>query len=49
MDGSHTFYMILEAEDAEKVEQFMAPFAQAGSVETWRASSCERVVARAKC
>ena len=49
VDGSHTFYMILEAEDAEKVEQFMAPFAQAGSVETWRASSCERVVARAKC
>jgi len=49
VDGSHTLYLILEAEDAPRVQQFMAPFAQAGTVEVWPASTCERVVARGKC
>ena len=47
--GSHTFYLILEAADAAKVEEFMTPFAQAGTVEMWPANSCEQVVARARC
>ncbi len=49
IDGQHTFYLIMEAEDQGKVKQFMAPFYQAGSVEIWPASSCEQVVERATC
>jgi hypothetical protein len=49
LDGQHTFYLIAEADDAGKLEAFMAPFAQAGSVEVLPASHCEQVVARAAC
>jgi hypothetical protein len=49
VDGQHTFYLIAEAEDSGKVEAFMTPFAQAGSVEVLPASHCEQVVARAAC
>ena len=49
VDGSHTYYLVLEAENGEKVQEFMSPFAQAGTVEIWPASSCEQVVARANC
>jgi hypothetical protein len=49
VDGQHTFYLIVEAEDEKNVKDFMAPFYQAGSVEIWPSSSCERVVERAKC
>jgi hypothetical protein len=49
LDGKHTLYMILEAENARKVEEFMQPFSQAGSVEIWPASTCEVVVDRAGC
>jgi hypothetical protein len=49
IDGQHTFYLILDAEDESKVREFMAPFYQAGSVEIWPASSCEAVVERAQC
>ena len=49
IDGQHTFYLILEAADEGKVKEFMAPFYQAGSVDIWPASSCERVVERGKC
>lgn len=49
LDGQHTFYLILEADAEDSIKQFMAPFYQAGSVEIWPASSCEQVVARAKC
>jgi uncharacterized protein with GYD domain len=49
VDGQHKFVLILEAENEEKVRQFMAPFYQAGSVEILPASSCEQVVERAKC
>ncbi len=45
----HTFYMILEASDIEKVRDFMAPFTQAGSVEIWEGNSCATVVARRNC
>ena len=49
LDGKHTFDLILEADSEDKVTAFMAPFAQAGSVEIWPASSCEQVVERAEC
>ncbi|HEY8497751.1 MAG TPA: DUF3303 family protein [Limnochordales bacterium] len=49
VDGQHTLYMIVEADDAQRVESFMKPFAQAGSVEIWPASACERVVQRGGC
>ncbi|MEJ5240683.1 MAG: DUF3303 family protein [Anaerolineales bacterium] len=49
LDGQHTLVLILEAEQKEYVEQFMTPFAQAGSVEILPASACEAVVERAGC
>ncbi len=49
IDGQHTFYLIVDAENEGKVKDFMAPFYQAGSVEIWPASSCEQVVERAQC
>jgi len=49
LDGQHTFVMILEAEDQAYIEQFMQPFAMAGSVEITPASTCETVVERQGC
>jgi len=49
LDGQHTLVLILEADQKEYVEQFMAPFAQAGSVEILPAYLCEAVVERAGC
>lgn len=49
LDGQHTFVMILEAEDQAYIEQFMQPFAMAGSVEIVPASTCETVVERQGC
>jgi hypothetical protein len=49
LDGQHTFVLILEAEDKAYIEQFMQPFAMAGSVEIVPASSCEKVVERQGC
>ena len=45
----HTFYMVLEAQDILKVQEFMAPFAQVGRVEIWEGSSCRAVVDRRGC
>jgi len=49
INDAHTFYMILESPDRERVDRFMAPFAQAGSVEVFPASTCEAVVGRQGC
>jgi uncharacterized protein with GYD domain len=49
LDGEHTFVLILEAEDKDKVNNFMQPFAMAGSVDIQPASHCETVVERAGC
>jgi hypothetical protein len=49
IDGQHTLYVILEAEDQAKVDDFMRPFSMAGSVEVMRASPCADVVARRGC
>lgn len=49
LDGAHTLVLILEAEDQEKVEEYLQPFQQAGVVEIFTASPCERVVERQGC
>lgn len=49
LDGQHTFVLIVEAEAQEHVANFMQPFAQAGSVEIFPASTCEAVVERQGC
>ena len=49
LDGQHTFVLILEAEDKQYIENFMQPFAMAGSVEIIPASTCEAVVERQGC
>ena len=48
VDGAHTLYLILEGE-REKIDQFMAPFGQLGTVDVLPSSRCEQVVARARC
>jgi uncharacterized protein with GYD domain len=49
LDGQHSFVMIAEAEDREYIENFMQPFAMAGSVEILSASTCDAVVERQGC
>ena len=49
LDAQHTFVLIVEAEDKEYIQNFMRPFAMAGSVEITAASSCEAVVERGGC
>jgi hypothetical protein len=49
IDGGHTLYLVVDADDSNRVERYMAPFAMAGSVEVLAASPCEQVVARAAC
>lgn len=49
LDGQHTLVMLAEAEDRLYLEEYMRPFAQAGSVEIVAASTCEAVVARQGC
>jgi hypothetical protein len=41
--------LIAESEDKEYIQNFMQPFAMAGSVEIVNASTCEAVVARQGC
>ncbi len=49
LDGQHTLVLIAEAEDKEYLQNFMQPFAMAGSVEIVPASTCEAVVERQGC
>ena len=46
VNDAHTRYLIDEADSRDQVEGFMAPFAQAGPVEVWPASSCAAVTGR---
>jgi hypothetical protein len=48
-DDKHTLYLIAEARDADQMSQFLAPFAQAGTVELLPASACETVIGRGGC
>ncbi|MEP6661798.1 MAG: sulfite oxidase [Acidimicrobiales bacterium] len=49
VQGEHTMYMIVESSDQERVRAFMAPFASAGTVDIYPASTCARVVASGGC
>src|SRR5438128_1425109 len=49
VQGEHTLYMIVEAASDDRVRAFMAPFAQAGTVDVYPASTCTRVVASGGC
>jgi hypothetical protein len=49
VDGGHTFHLILDAPDGGRVNEFMAPFEQVGTVDVLPASPCEVVVSRAGC
>ena len=49
VQGEHKLYMIVESSDADRVRAFMAPFARAGTVDVYPASTCVRVVASGGC
>lgn len=49
LDGAHTMYLGAEADDQARLEQFLQPFAMAGSVEVWPASHCAAIVERGGC
>ena len=49
LDAQHTLVLIAESEDVSFLEDYMAPFRQAGSVEILSASTCEAVVERHGC
>ena len=49
VNDAHTLYMIVDADSKERVDTFMTPFAQAGTVEVLPASSCEAVIGRGGC
>jgi len=49
VQGEHTLYMIVESNDEARVREFMRPFAMAGSVDVYPASTCARVVASGGC
>lgn len=47
--GKHHLYLIVDAADAGVVRSYLAPFAQAGTLDIVEASRCEEVVARGAC
>ena len=49
VNDAHTLYLIIEADSRDRAEGFLAPFAQAGTVEVLPASSCETVIGRGGC
>lgn len=49
VNDAHTLYLIVDADSSERVDRFMTPFAQVGTVEVLPASSCEAVVGRGGC
>jgi uncharacterized protein DUF3303 len=49
VNDAHALYLIVEADSRDRVEGFMAPFAQLGTVEVLPASSCEAVIGRGGC
>src|SRR5262245_25896502 len=49
VQGEHTLFVIAEADDERAIRAFMAPFAEAGTVDVFPASTCARVVASGGC
>ncbi len=49
LDGLHKLYLILEAPSVDKINEYMTPFSQMGSVEVQVANPCTTVVGRGHC
>src|SRR5437763_440910 len=49
VQGEHTLYVIVKADDESCVREFMRPFQMAGSLDVYPASTCARVVASGGC
>ena len=49
VQGEHTLFVIVQADDESRVREFMRPFQMAGSLEIDPASTCARVVASGGC
>jgi DMSO/TMAO reductase YedYZ molybdopterin-dependent catalytic subunit len=49
VEGEHTIYMVVESSDEDRVRDFLRPFAMAGSVEVYHASTCVSVISRGGC
>jgi DMSO/TMAO reductase YedYZ molybdopterin-dependent catalytic subunit len=49
VQGEHTLYAIVQADDESRVREFMQPFQMAGSLDIFPASTCARVVASGGC
>lgn len=49
VQGEHTLYFIVKADDEGRLREFMQPFQMAGSVDIYPASTCARVVASGGC
>jgi len=49
VQGEHTMYMIVEADDEARLRAFMQPFQIAGSLDIYPASTCVRAVASGGC
>jgi DMSO/TMAO reductase YedYZ molybdopterin-dependent catalytic subunit len=49
LQGEHTLYIIVKAQDEGGLREFMRPFQMAGSLEIYPASTCARVVASGGC
>ncbi len=49
VEGDHVMYMIVEAGGADQVRRFVQPFAEAGTVDVYPASTCVRAVASGGC
>ena len=48
-ESQHTLHLIMDAGDSQKVDEFMTPFAQMGTVEVTPGIACEAIVARGRC
>jgi uncharacterized protein with GYD domain len=47
--GEHRMMMVLEADSQAKVEEYVAPFGQVGTVEVKEVATCEEVVRTETC
>ena len=47
--GGHHLYLIVDAANLQKVQEYFAPFGQMGTLQVSPASHCEEVVARGAC
>ncbi len=48
-ESQHTLHMIMDAGDSQRVDEFMTPFAQMGTVDVTPGITCDAIVARGRC